>query len=61
MKYIVSVAVDGRIDVEVEANSFVEANEKARHEVGNCDWNTMDLVNVCPVNAEDENGVFTDY
>ena len=28
MKYIVSVAVDGRVDVEVDAENFEEAREK---------------------------------
>lgn len=34
MKYMVSVAIDGRIDVEVEANSFEEAKERAPFETG---------------------------
>lgn len=61
MKYTVSVAIDGRIDVEVEADSFEEAKENARYEFGNCDWNMMELVDAHAVNAEDENGVFVDY
>lgn len=35
MKYMVSVAIAGRIDVEVEANSFEQAEYKAILEVGN--------------------------
>lgn len=61
MKYIVSVAIDGRIDVEVEANNFEEAKLKAVFEAGNTDWNRMELVNCNSVNAEDENGEFIDY
>ena len=61
MKYIVSVAIDGRIDVEVEANSFEEARKEAEWAVGNCDWNTMELVSCNAVNAEDEDTVFIDY
>jgi len=61
MKYNVSVAIDGRIDVEVEARNFEEAREKARYKVGDCNWNMMELVNVNPVNAEDEKGEFVDY
>ena len=61
MKYIVSVAIDGRIDVEVEANSFEEAEHEAVLQAGDSDWNQMELVNCTPVNAEDENGVFKDY
>ena len=61
MKYMVSVAIDGRIDVEVEANSFEEARQLAVYEAGNTDWNMMELVNFNSVNAEDENGTFIDY
>ena len=61
MKYTVSVAIDGRIDVEVEANSFEEARQLAVYEVGNTDWNKMEFVNCAAVNAEDENGKFVDY
>lgn len=61
MKYMVSVAIDGRIDVEVEANSFEEARREAVYEIGNYDWNTMELVSCNSVNAEDENGEFVDY
>lgn len=61
MKYIVSVAIDGRIDVEIDANSFEEARQLAVYEVGNADWNMMELVSCNSVNAEDENGKFVDY
>lgn len=61
MKYIVSVAIDGRIDVEVEADSFEEARKEAEWAVGNCDWNTMECISCDAVNAEDENGTFKDY
>lgn len=61
MKYIVSVAIEGRIDVEVEADDIEEARQKAIHEAGNTDWNCMDLVDCTPVNAEDEHGVLIDY
>jgi hypothetical protein len=61
MKYVVSVAIDGRIDVEVEANSFEEARLLAALEAGNTDWNQMELVSCNAVNAEDENGKFIDY
>lgn len=61
MKYFVSVAIDGRIDVEVEADSLEDAKHKATLEVGNTDWNRMELVSCNPVNAEDENGKFVDY
>ena len=61
MKYFVSVAIDGRIDVEVDANSFEEAKSKAILQAGDIDWNRMELVSCNPVNAEDENGKFKDY
>lgn len=61
MKYIVSVAIDGRIDVEVEADSFEQAEYKAILEAGNTNWNMMELVSCKSVNAEDENGKFVDY
>lgn len=59
MKYIVSLAVDGRIDVEVEADNFEDAKEKAS--LDSVDLRTMDCVGYKAVNAEDENGVFRDY
>lgn len=61
MKYIVSVAIEGRIDVEVEANSFEEARQLAVYEVGNTDWNMMECVGFNAVNVEDNNGTFIDY
>lgn len=61
MKYMVSVAIDGRIDVEVEADSFEKAAYLAILKAGYVDWNRMELVNCKSVNAEDENGTFIDY
>lgn len=61
MKYIVSVAIDGRIDVEVEAKNFEEARQLAVYRAGDTDWNMMELVSCNAVNAEDENGTFVDY
>lgn len=61
MKYTVSVAIDGRIDVEVEADSFEQAKYKAILEVGSANLNTMEFISLNPVNAEDENGDFVDY
>lgn len=61
MKYVVSVAIDGRIDVEVDADSFEEAKDKAVLQAGDSDWNRIELVSCNPVNAEDENGNFKDY
>ena len=61
MKYIVSVAIEGRIDVEVEAESFEQARNLAVWEAGMTNWNMMELVSCKSVNAEDENGEFIDY
>ena len=61
MKYIVSVAIDGRIDVEVEANSFEEAKEKACVELYDEDFGNLECIEWHAVNAEDENGKFVDY
>ena len=61
MKYFVSCAITGRIDVEVEAENLQEAAYKARIEAGNINWNAMDLIDIEAVNAEDENGNFHDY
>jgi hypothetical protein len=61
MKYIVSVAINGRVDVEVEANSFQEAKDKARIEVYEIDSGEIDIIGCDAVNAEDENGKFIDY
>lgn len=61
-KYNVSMAVDLRVDVEVEANSFTEAFEKAKLQVSDVDLNLMgDWVGSEPVNAEREDGAFEDY
>ena len=61
MKYIVSVKIDGRLDVEVNADSFEQARYMAELEAGNCDWNRIEAVDIESVNAEDETGTFIDY
>lgn len=61
MKYIVSIAVDGRIDVEVEADSFEDAKTKACDAVCDLDFGKLECIGWNAVNAEDENGVFKDY
>lgn len=59
MKYTVSVAIDGRIDVDVEANSFEEAKSKVT--LDGVDLDKMECIGYKAVNAEDENGEFRDY
>ena len=61
MKFIVSVAIDGRLDVDVEAKDWEEARQKACLEAGNLDLNRIEFINVSAVNAEREDGVFKDY
>ena len=58
-KYTVSLAFDCRVDVEVEADSFDEAFEKAKSRT--YDWNKVEVVGDKPVNATDENGNMEDY
>lgn len=59
MKYRMSVAIDGRIDIDIEADSFEEAKQKMS--LDDVDLSAMDVIKAVPVNAEDENGVFKDY
>ncbi len=61
MKYTVSVAVDSRIDVEVEADSFEEARVKAKDVARDVDLNIVTYCEFEPVNAESEDGVFRDF
>lgn len=58
-KYTVSLALDCRVDMEVEADSFDEAFEKAKSRT--YDWNKVEVVGNKPVNATDENGNMEDY
>lgn len=62
MRYHVSMRVDGRISVEVDAANVQDAFDKAikRWETGDFDFNKMDIVDSYPVNAEDEDGNLTD-
>lgn len=59
MKYTVSLKLDCRVDVEVEADSFEEAFEKAGG--AEYDWNKVEVVGDGVVNATDEKGVLKDY
>ena len=58
-KYTVSLSLDCRVDVEVEANSFEEAFRKA--DKAEYDWNKVEVVGDKPVNATDANGNMEDY
>lgn len=58
-KYTVSLSLDCRVDVEVEADSFEEAFRKA--DKAEYDWNEVEVVGSGLVNATDEKGVLKDY
>lgn len=61
-KYTVSMAVDGRIDVEVDAESADEAFEAAKDAFMDMDLKKMEVVDSFPVNCSDENGdIVKDY
>lgn len=60
--FTVSMAVDGRIDVMVEAKTVQEAFEKAKDAFMEEDLSDMETVDAKPVNAtDDETGELTDY
>ena len=59
MKYTISIAIDGRIDAEVDAVSFEEAKNKVN--LNDVNLANMDIVGYNAVNATDENGEFIDY
>lgn len=59
MKYTVSIAINGRIDVMVDADSFDEAKTKAN--LTNVDMHDMEVIDYHAVNATDENNVLKDY
>lgn len=60
MKYIVSMAIDGRVDVEVRARSVADAFRKAS--LIDADMSKMDIVGSHPVNCSDEDGnLLADY
>ena len=63
MKYTVSMRVEGRVDVEVEAENADEAMEKAKDEFMDVeiDKDNFEFVDSSPVNCTDENGNLTDY
>lgn len=61
MKYVVGIAVDGRIYIEVEANDFADAREKANDIFMDLDLGQLECIEWHNVNAEDENGNMIDY
>ena len=60
MKYIVSMAIDGRLDVEVDAESVKDAFQKANLFDG--DVSKMDIVGCHPVKKKKKKGnLLADY
>ena len=55
-KFYVSMAVELRTNVEIEANSLEEAKESAESYVELGDLNLADIIECYPVNISDENG-----
>lgn len=56
MKYVVHMAVDGRIDLEVEAGDPDAAYDEALAAFGDADLSRMEVVDGRPVYCEDETG-----
>ena len=61
MKYYVGIAVDGRVYVEVEAENFEEARDKANDVMCEVNLGQLECINWNVINAEDEKGKFKDY
>ena len=61
MKYYVTLAVDTRINIEVEANNLEDAEAKAQEEFMEVDIGDLDYADSFVVSVEDENGVFVEY
>lgn len=59
MKYVVHMAVDGRIDLEVEAENPEAAYDEARFAFWDADLtdlNNLEIIDAKPVHCEDETG-----
>lgn len=61
MKYYVGIAIDGRVYVEVEADNFDEAKEKAIETFVDMDFGQLENIEAEVINAEDENRKFKKY
>ena len=62
MKYTVSISVDGRIDIEVDADNTEEARVKALDAFATADLSKMEIVGRDAVNCSDEDGnIVADY
>lgn len=56
MKYYVTLAVNARVEIEVEANSVKDAINKAETEFTEIDIGDLECVDATPHHAIDENG-----
>jgi hypothetical protein len=56
MKYVVHMAVDGRIDLEVEAENPDAAYDEALAAFGNADLSQVEVVAGMPMYCEDGTG-----
>ena len=57
MKCFVTFKVEGRINVEVEANTVGEILEKAYEAFSEADLSEMEYVDSDPISYEDEDGI----
>ena len=55
-KYIVHMAVDGRIDLEVEASDPATAYAESLSAFEDADLSRMEVVGCVPIHCEDETG-----
>ena len=55
-KYIVHMAVDGRIDLEVEASDPTTAYAKSLSAFEDADLSRMEVISYVPIHCEDETG-----
>ena len=56
MKYVVHMVVDGRIDIEVEAENPEAAYHAAKDAFDDADLSQMEIIDGRPVHCEDEEG-----
>lgn len=61
MKYNVTLAVEGRLTIEVEATSFRNAKDKAMDAFSDANIGDIECVGLTAVNAESNDGVFVDF
>ena len=62
MKYIVSIAVDGCINIEVDTDNTDEARDKALDAFATADLSKMMIVGRNAIDCQDEDGnILTDY